>query len=71
MKFFGKGTRSRIVEDKEEKLEVLLKYFQHHVQNRCSNNARTGAVLIQKINQVHILSTKVITDAVSSVTFPA
>jgi hypothetical protein len=34
MKFFGKGTRSRTMEDKEEKLEVLLKYFQHHVQNR-------------------------------------
>ena len=36
MKFFGKGTRSRIVEDKEEKLELLQKYFQHHVRNRYS-----------------------------------
>ena len=34
MKFFGKGTRSRVIEDREERLDMLRKYFQHHVKNK-------------------------------------
>jgi len=34
MKFFGKGTRSRIIEDEDEKQKSMIDYYQHHVKNR-------------------------------------
>lgn len=34
MKFLAKGKTERIIEDKDEKLSVLLKTFRHNLQNK-------------------------------------
>ena len=34
MKFFGKGTTTRLIEDPEEKREKLIKFFKDNIHNK-------------------------------------
>ena len=39
MKFLAKGKTERIVEDKDEKLDVLLRTFKNHLKNKYNRYA--------------------------------
>ena len=51
MKFFGKGTTTRLIEDPEEKREKLIKFFKDNIHNKY-NIYYVGFVVCEFFNLV-------------------
>jgi len=56
MKFFGKGTTTRLIEDPEEKREKLIKFFKDNIHNKY-NIYYVGFVICEFLNLIVVICT--------------
>jgi len=61
MKFFGKGTTTRFIEDEEEKKEKLVQFFCRNIHNKY-NVYFCGFIFCEVLNLVIVISSFFITD---------